>query len=382
MQSLKKMPTKIIQKAEFSILEHSYDRLNIGIIASLFCATIVYIGLHNIHQKTRLMTWFFCFLAVALARFFIKLLFDSSQSTQENFKLWKNLFIAGALFSGVIWGALGGFIFPIVGNLQQVLCLLMLSGVTAGSIASLSGVLFASIGFLLVSLLPYVVIIALSHNFIHRLFDLALVGYVIYLIALSVNTHLMIKKIIYLQFENIALVEKLGHLATHDPLLHIDNSRLFYVNLKNSINRAERANKLLALLYIDIDNFKQVNDTYGHSVGDKFLLKVVSRIKNTLRATDLIARVGGDEFAIILESFENKETVADVTRKICDAVSATTIKIEHAEIEITISVGIGIYPVDGVNPKKLIRSADNAMYYAKKTGRNRFCFSEDMENVL
>lgn len=164
--------------------------------------------------------------------------------------------------------------------------------------------------------------------------------------------------------------EKLIYLAYHDALTGLNNRKAFYERLKQALNRAKRYENELALLYIDIDKFKLVNDTYGHEAGDVLLQKVTQRLNNCLRTSDCIARIGGDEFVVIMNNpqQENPEVAAD--RIVTEISRPYTIK--NALIDfITASIGISIYPKDAQDADTLISMADTAMYTAKEK-RNGF----------
>ena len=161
--------------------------------------------------------------------------------------------------------------------------------------------------------------------------------------------------------------------ANYDLLTNLPNRRLFDDRLKHEIKIAHRSKKLLALLFIDLDYFKDVNDTYGHEIGDKLLIKVTKRISETLRATDTIARMGGDEFAAILPQMENKNDISKVAELIIKRLS-TPFDLSGISVTISASIGIAIYPKDSSSAKELLQCADKAMYDAKKSGRGRISY--------
>ncbi|MFN7096011.1 MAG: diguanylate cyclase domain-containing protein, partial [Gammaproteobacteria bacterium] len=163
------------------------------------------------------------------------------------------------------------------------------------------------------------------------------------------------------------------------PLTNADNGLLFHINLTNAIKRAKRNKKLLALIYIDLDKFKVVNDSFGHGVGDQVLVIVTEKIRKHIRETDLIARIGGDEFTVILEQLNEYENAAMVARRICDAL-AIPFKINNSIISISCSIGISFYPYDGVDAKMLVKAADEAMYYVKTHGGNNFYLNPEPLN--
>ncbi|NOU01073.1 MAG: EAL domain-containing protein [Gallionella sp.] len=156
-------------------------------------------------------------------------------------------------------------------------------------------------------------------------------------------------------------------IATHDRLTNLPNRAALHENLKQAIKLAERGNHGVAFLYIDLDRFKGVNDTLGHNVGDVLLTEVCQRMSAGLRDSDSIARMGGDEFAVVLSDVEALENAQHIAAKIIAAVSEPYIYLQH-RINISCSIGIALYPAHGKQVDELIRHADLAMYQAKKQG--------------
>jgi diguanylate cyclase (GGDEF)-like protein/PAS domain S-box-containing protein len=166
---------------------------------------------------------------------------------------------------------------------------------------------------------------------------------------------------------------KLEEMANHDPLTGLPNRRLLNELLEHAIRRAGREQGKIAVLFIDLDRFKIVNDTLGHQVGDALLTQVSERISHAIRESDLLARLGGDEFIVVMDSLRNEDAAAAVARKIIHVV-AQPFYIDAHEIFIGASIGISLYPIDGQSPADLIKSADIAMYQVKNESRNNFCF--------
>ena len=167
--------------------------------------------------------------------------------------------------------------------------------------------------------------------------------------------------------------EGLNHLAHHDPLTQLPNRVLFKDRLEHAVNLAKRNNQAVALLFLDLDNFKQINDTLGHLAGDELLMIVGRRLRDLLRHTDTVARLGGDEFAILLENVEDKSHAKTIASKILDKLSQP-INLAGQEFHLTASLGIAMAPYDDSQPDNLIRDADTAMYEAKKRGKNAYSF--------
>ena len=167
--------------------------------------------------------------------------------------------------------------------------------------------------------------------------------------------------------------EQINFLAHHDALTHLPNRALFHERFQHALTHAQREKSPLALLFLDLDRFKTVNDTLGHPIGDQLLLEVSKRMGKIIRAGDTLARLGGDEFILLLEEETSAQHAAVVARKLIDLFSQPMVIGQH-DLVITASIGITLYPNDGDDPDILIRHADRAMYEAKQQGRNTYRF--------
>ena len=168
------------------------------------------------------------------------------------------------------------------------------------------------------------------------------------------------------------------HLAHHDPLTNLPNRALLNDRLSQSLLQARRDGRGAAVLLLDLDRFKTINDTLGHERGDSLLLEICARCRRVLRDTDTLARLSGDEFVIVLPDAATADLAADTARRILDAIALPCRLGEH-ELSITASIGIALFPRDGGDESTLLRNADAAMHRAKEAGRNAFEFyTEDM----
>jgi len=165
--------------------------------------------------------------------------------------------------------------------------------------------------------------------------------------------------------------QKLAHMATHDSLTGLPNRALFNDLIEMEIRRSKRSTKKFGVLFVDLDEFKEVNDTFGHAAGDALLISLGSRLKSVLRESDTIARLGGDEFLVLLPLLNEGREAENVALKIIKAIQQPFI-IDSQKISTTASVGLSIFPDDGNQAEKLIKLADIAMYAAKKKGKNYF----------
>ena len=189
----------------------------------------------------------------------------------------------------------------------------------------------------------------------------------------AISLSLEIKKRQHIQKELEIQKETLHHHAHHDPLTDLPNRFLFDDRLNQIIKQAQRDSANIAVLFIDLDHFKGINDSMGHKVGDELLIEVARRLKNEIRQTDTLARLGGDEFSIVLNQVTNNDAVVEVTQNLLKVMNEP-IELRDQSFYVTLSVGVAMYPNDGDSPEELLKNADAAMYQAKDDGRNTYQF--------
>lgn len=178
--------------------------------------------------------------------------------------------------------------------------------------------------------------------------------------------------------------ERIRRLAQYDPLTELPNRRLFHDRLDQARVHAHRNQGWLSLLYLDLDRFKSVNDSFGHAVGDRLLQEVARRLQCCVRESDTVARLGGDEFTIILGGFKDAEQALAATSHVAEKIIEAIEQPHHLnghEITVTTSIGAALYPQDGVTQNDLVRNADTAMFHAKAEGRSRLQFYSSEMNA-
>ena len=179
---------------------------------------------------------------------------------------------------------------------------------------------------------------------------------------------------------NLAHALRIEYLAYHDGLTALPNRSLFNKLLSQAISQAQRSNKQLAVAFIDLDRFKQINDTLGHEAGDELLKEVAGRLKACLRESDIVARLGGDEFVVLLTDLDEEKYAATVAQKIINTIARPFVLLGQ-EFRVTASIGISAYPLDGPDEQTLTKNADIAMYQAKTDGKNNFQFYSEKLNA-
>ena len=206
-----------------------------------------------------------------------------------------------------------------------------------------------------------------NRNLIVSLAILAGVSFV----AIGLGT--LIEKLRKKQRELETLNLKFEYMAHHDWLSGLSNRRLFELNLAEAINSAKRSGQMCALILFDVDHFKYINDTLGHSSGDLVIQKIAERLKSCVRPGSTIARLGGDEFIVLLEEIQSYEEITNTAQSIIDALDES-LPIKNIQLSITASLGIAVYPKDGDTSGTLMRSADLAMYKVKEQGKDNFLY--------
>ncbi|MHB1946575.1 MAG: diguanylate cyclase domain-containing protein [Gammaproteobacteria bacterium] len=380
----------IQQQVDAELISSVYKETHTGLIASLFCATILLIGLYSVSNPAMIIGWYVFFWLVILARFILVKMYFNQIEPKNTLEFWRKSFMLGAWAAGALWGFISSVLFPYPHQMQMMLDILILAGMTAGAVPILSGILNAGRGFLILAVLPVNIRLLLIGDTTLLLYDLALVAYLFFLLVITKKTYKILNNAVSLQFENNILLQnfsdakkqlqisnkKLAYAATHDPLTNLINLSLFEKELSETLEYAKSERQSFAILYIDIDNLKEVNDTYSRQIGDRLLKNIVDRIVTILPKEAIAARFGGDEIVVILENITDPDEVAKVAQQICAAMKAS-FEIEECNIITTISIGIVIYPVDGRDTEILLRNADKAMLIAKEEGDNTFCFNTD-----
>ena len=172
------------------------------------------------------------------------------------------------------------------------------------------------------------------------------------------------------------------HIAHYDALTELPNRLLFLDRLDQELARAQRDQCMVAVFSINLDRFKLINDSFGYPVGDQLLQIVARRLSGLVRASDTIARLAGDQFSLVLTGVKTAHAAGEVAQKILDAFASDSISIGDNEIFVTLSIGISIYPVDGVNTATLLKNADAALHQAKEEGRNNFQYYAEQMNAF
>lgn len=370
------------------LLESSFKSIPFNIIVGAVLSINLYFN--NAPSKL-IISWFLVLSFVSIARYVYSSVSLKSKKYTINIDACFRRFSALTLITGAIWGSSYLIFLPHIAPHQEFIIILVLGGMCAGGIASLSVYMPAYYCFLLPIFIPVI-----AHNFyIFKLneFTVAIMSTLFTLMLIvtaKVNSDLLKKSFILGEEKNNLITElketndrlaqsikEIKKISITDSLTGLYNRRHFNATIKKELNRAKRNKHYLTLVLIDIDNFKYINDTFGHPYGDTFLIKVSRSIKNVLtRANDTLFRLGGDEFAILLANLSLDDSIA-LCAKIQQVFKKT---IESNQVGLSIGV-VSIPPNNSVNVEGLISIADINLYEAKKQGEYNGLFGTNAESA-
>ena len=478
-------------RVRVELLSAVYAAAPAVLTANLVNGALVVLVFWSVVPQRRLISWYALVCAAVVIRTWLWSRYRREPSAAEQADRWGRLAAIGSGSSGMLWGAAGAMFFVSDSPLHELALAFVLGGIAAGATASLAAHLPVFLAYLLPSVLPFAVRLAMVGDAEHLAMAGMVVMYVSALLLIGWRVHTSLVRSVALRLANAdlsrlaAIVEssfdaiismtlerritswngaaesmygyaanevigrsmeivvppdrleefrtvydRLGrgedvapfetermtkdgrrlevalrlspirdqtgavvgfsgigrditerrraeertrHLALHDSLTGLPNRTLFHDRLEHALAEARRHDRRAGLLLLDLDNFKDINDTLGHTAGDRLLVEVARRLDACVRVSDTVARLGGDELALILTEVRRPEDAALVARKAMYRM-AKPFRLDGREVETTTSIGIAIYPADGEDADQLLRAADMALYRAKAEGRNAFRF--------
>ncbi|MCP5445585.1 MAG: diguanylate cyclase [Chromatiaceae bacterium] len=359
------------------LMRHGYPTL----VAAQCVALLVFLALSPFSEGGFLTIWIVLFTLVSVVRY-IGLIISRDRFKRDNIKPIARYQVLGALLGGTIWSALVFTYNPAQPLFAQLFLLVILVGLPAGSLASNAVYLPAFLAFAL-PIMGSLVFWALVHTTSFRTeFTIVSVIYAALILIIARQYAANMRNSIERSEENKILVReikavnaKLLQLAYKDPLTSLSNRRQFEENAARLLEQLSGTASSMALLLIDVDNFKQVNDTYGHEAGDELLRELSSRIKSSSRESEMIAqvevaRIGGDEFIIVYHLDAKSTGIEALSQRILHEISLP-MELAGKTFQPSVSIGIALAPKHAAKIKDLVRVADVAMYQAKKAGGSR-----------
>lgn len=317
--------------------------------------------------------WFAGVLVVTLVRCVFSYFYHATERQRIAPLVWGRIFIALTFCTGTCWGVLGGWLFPLADPYGQSLIVVVVVGITAGAIVTNGFLAKAYYVYLFTALAPYILrVFGGDQRFDLPLGVLALIYSGFMVVAARRTSANLVSNLV--SIHNLEEATRELNRAQHDQLTGLPSRALLYDRLDRAVLHAERTQKRLAVLFVDLDGFKDINDSDGHDAGDEVLRQIALRFKETVRGEDTVARHGGDEFVLVLGDLSGASDVDPIVRKLLAQIAALQIGSNRTRM-LTGSIGVAFYPDDGRTGAALISAADAAMYRAKQRGKNTCVFS-------
>lgn len=296
------------------------------------------------------------------------------QSTISNYRLWQHGFVAAALSSGLCWGSLSLFLFPETSLLHQAFLTFVLGGVCAGAVSVYAPLPGAFATFAIPIMLPYAWRVWQMGESQGQLLAGLVALSLFILMRTAVESRQKVCEILELQVQNAELTRKLHHRATHDSLVDLVNHGEFNRRLNRLTQDNRRQSDEYSLVFIDLDMFKEVNDTGGHAAGDLILKGVANILRSHVRAGDTAARIGGDEFALLLDGCPHVRAL-QIAESLREEIAAMSIRCDGIDYSVRASIGVSYGNTGQHSASGMLKAADAACYSAKEKGRNRVCMN-------
>jgi diguanylate cyclase (GGDEF)-like protein len=366
-----------------------YQSLKLSNTAVVVNSLLLALILQTPQTRDVLIPWLAVTLLIAAYRFTTIWRFNSQSAAQHEARArgWYIEMMLGVSLSGATWGSAGFFLFDLSDVVTQTFLAFIVAGMCAGAVVSLSAFAEAASVFLALSLLPFFARLAMELNP-----DTAIMAFIVllYLALMIVFARRVNQTVVtglemtHLRSQAEATIERQ---AMYDALTGLPNRRLLRDRLDQAVSHSRRSGKQAAVLFLDLDYFKRINDSLGHGAGDELLIEVARRLRSHLRNEDTAARLGGDEFVAVLADISGNisDAIALVRRRgeeLRQAIEAP-MRLQGNEVHVTVSIGVSLLPADTDDVDDLLRHADTAMYRAKDEGRNtlRF-FVAEMQQAL
>lgn len=351
-------------------LRIAFENLTPALASSIFTAFVIVVLLWPVAQSEALILWLGALSSLTLLRLMLQQQYQRSEKNAEMFVRWKRGYCGATFSAGVAWGCLSAFMFPVDSVLHQAYLALVLAGIAAGAVSAYAPVPQAFPFFVVPALAPFAAQVWLSGNEHGPVLAMLVVLFLLALIRAAGEARKNVVSLLTLQLKNADLTRELHHRATHDSLVNLVNHGEFNRRLRKLTADYRRADDDYSLIFIDLDLFKEVNDSGGHAAGDLILKGVGEIIRRNTRGDDTAARVGGDEFAAILEGCPQSRAL-EIAEKIRREIEAMRIEYEGRYYAVKASIGVSYGLVGEHTATSMLKAADAACYAAKEEGRNR-----------
>lgn len=382
-----------------------YGNTKLAVLLILAIAAVVAIPVAQTTSPIVVWTWLSTAYALGIVRLLLLGAYRRSAFQVERARNWEWGMIAVVTLNGVCWGALGPVLFIHGGVVELGIAAFVLGGIKAAAVATLGSSRAAYLGFSLPIMALMIVGLLWRGDSVATYLIWMILCFEVVMIGTVHRVHHLFRRNIELRLANEGLVqsltasaaslnlangslereiserrraqEQIEFLANHDALTGLPNRLLQHDRFEQAVARAKRTGARLALLFVDLDHFKAVNDTFGHPVGDALLCEVANRLQACLRGGDSACRQGGDEFLLLLTEVEDRAVTAAIAKRVL-ALLCEPILLGGQRLEVGGSIGISMYPDDGTDFEVLISRSDRALYAAKHAGRAQFRFFDTL----
>jgi diguanylate cyclase (GGDEF)-like protein len=354
---------------ELEKLRLTFANLPVALALSFLVSVFLVAVLRNVQSRTYLVAWLLVAALIGFMRHLQQRTFKRLRDPEIDVEHWRLRVDVGTAMSGVWWGFGTILLFP--PDLPHQMYIAFISaGVGAAAMTSYAAMRRTYFLFLLPSVLPLMARFAWEGTELHLSMALLVGCFLIVVMRSAINMESMIATVLELRSANLELTRALHHEATHDALVDLVNYREFHARLLQVAAKSAQLKQPYALLFVDLDHFKQINDTAGHAAGDEALRLVGALLKAHVRSGDTAARMGGDEFAVLLAGCK-RERAEQIAFNILSAVQKLELHWEGRIFQVGASIGVAYTNAGEYDSATVLRAADSACYTAKRSGRNR-----------
>ena len=350
-----------------------YAALPLSLLATLINATVLSALLWEQTRLAANLGWLGGIYLLTAARWVNYRNFNKASSGLEPGNDWRLRTLLGTLLAGISWGSASFLIFPEHSIAHQAIFALVIAGMSAGAVTTLSAVFGICASFLLTTLIPLIGVFALGEGTINFMMAVMSSLFLIMVLFSSRRLSHTILESLEMRYERQKAEQTIRHQALYDDLTKLPNRRLLLERLTRELSRSRRHDHTGAVLFLDLDHFKTINDSLGHGVGDELLRSVAARLRRRLRKEDTAARLGGDEFVLLIPELANDINIASgKVRRLANEVLKEfrePFTVSGHELHVSASIGVAIFPIADEKPEDLLKKADVAMYSAKAGGR-------------
>ena len=358
-----------------SLLEQLFQANRVTLVSSALLAVVLAYVQRQVIPTYIIVTWLSLMMLVNFLRFIVTR--HHKKNPINDSKIIQNRltqFRMGVVASGLLWGMTSIFLFPPNDPEHQMFVVYAIAGLVAGGAVAYSVDVFSAVTYTVIVLIPMLIRLIVDDTELSLTMGVSGILFLAFMLMSIRNINRNFLENITLRHDAVERESEIKQLAFYDPLTNLPNRRLLLDRLDHALSICGRTGRRGALLFLDLDHFKMLNDTLGHDMGDLLLKKVAERLQGCVRESDTVARLGGDEFVVMLEDLsEELEEASEHVKKVADLIIETLnipYKLNIMEYSSTSSIGIALFGDHGNTHDELLKHADIAMYQAKSAGRN------------